>query len=270
MDQGKKITIAGTILVSLFAAFLFLILLLNFVEIGSIGNQLEYFGLVILTCGSLYTSVHLWSRMASFDEGTSIRTLFKMMGGTFIPISLVFIYFLLDGFLLEFSGLPKISSLVGGIIEFGIFGIEGSMAASDVLWFALIMIGISFYIMPLERFVKGRKPYFAISLWLCLIAIPILIFFRGNPIIVAIAVVITVLILVINFIFMFYLYISLAVKSAGKMRSASVLVAFGLILMIMIWIMNLLLQGEQYGEYIVMGLGVTSLLFFNIGFRIMK
>ncbi|HME55934.1 MAG TPA: hypothetical protein VKM55_27270 [Candidatus Lokiarchaeia archaeon] len=271
----------GIILIAFFALiFLFLGygLWINSIK-PALTDYVTYIGYITLGGLALFTSSHLWSRVPDFERGSSIRTLFMMMGVSFIVIFGLFFYYILNA-MFTWSVIGSLSAIInsvlpGGGVNFNLFDIKSvpiNMPLDSIVTFALIMIGVSFYIWPLERYVKSRRPWFAISLWLCLLAIPFLAIFQNNTWVVSIATAGIVLFVVINFIFLFYLYISLAVKSAGHMRRASVFVAFGLILMITVWIVRFASSrlGTFYSAIIQFSVGILSMTLFNLGFYIMR
>ena len=280
MEKSRFILTMGLVIIGCIAVGLFLPGYLLWTMSSPINAMMfiTYIGYIGLGGLALFTSFHLWSRLPSFEKGTSIRTLFKLMGISFVVIFGLFFYYMLND-LFTWSPVGSISNIInsaipGGQLQFNLFDLKNipiRMPLDSIVTFALIIIGVSFYIWPLERFVKNRRPWFAISLWLCLAAIPFLAIFQTNTWVVSIATATIVLFVVINFIFLFYLYISLAVKSAGSMRKASVLVAFGLILMITVWILGLVkFLGELPSMLIQFSVGVISLTLFNLGFYIMR
>lgn len=277
MAHGSKATGAGYALVIALGALFLIAGILHWLDAGfDTGRDLSYIGYVAFIVMGLATSVHLWSRTLQFDSGSSIRTLFTLMGISFVIISTIFLYYIVDS-LLRYAGMPSMSELIDGAMEqlrFDMFGIEGfriSMPLSSVVTFAFIMLGVSFFIYPLEKYVKSRRPWFAISMWACLAFMPVMVLVRDNVWIVSIATFSIVLFVLVNFIFMFYLYIALAVNSAGRMRTASVLVAVGLFTMIFVWVMGLGLFDDKTVQSIVQfAIGLTSLSLFNAGFYIMR
>ncbi|MFX0098286.1 MAG: hypothetical protein ACFFCS_01820 [Candidatus Hodarchaeota archaeon] len=271
--------------VSLLTAVMLSMGIIRLVNVGFNLLDADYIGNVALFSGSLFTTVHLWSRLPFFESVRAIKRLFLMMGWAFIFLSGVFFFFIVED-LLPWAGLMNISRLIGnriGNIHLGLFispeGV-GSMAGSDPVWFSLILLGISLYTWTLERFVKNRKPWFAISSWLVLlitittffivIAVPWLVVDVGFNTFFTLLLLAVVSVFLINSVFMFYLYISFAVISAGKMRKASNLVAIALILIFFSYVANVLLVDFQYNDYLIGIIGTVSLTLFNMGFFIMS
>ncbi|MBN2152669.1 MAG: hypothetical protein JW839_14555 [Candidatus Lokiarchaeota archaeon] len=276
MESEKRIQIVGFALIAAFIVTTLIIGLLHWSIKGfgglALSTDLNYLGYVVLISMAYGTSVHLWSRVPALPEGLPIKTLFKMMGFSFLVIGFIFVYTMMDT-LLRWAGLPGWSDLIDvmPVVEFDLFGLtDVTMPVSSVVMFAIIMVGVAIFIFPLERFVKNRKPWFTISMVISLCIIPFMIFFTGVEVAVLAATVGIVLVVLINFIFMFYLYITLAVKSAGKMRTASVLVAVGLFSMIFVWVVGLGLFEKIVQVFVQFGIGIASLLMFNGGFRIMR
>jgi hypothetical protein len=257
------------------------------------GTLVDFFtliGYIAFVCLAFGTSVHLWSLVPTMPEGTPIRNLFRLMGVSFVIISIIFLYSVINS-LQIYAGVPTLTSLIDSSpdlslrsVIFYVFNIqqrwaEIEMPLDSIVTFAFIMVGVSVLIYPLEKYVKGRKPWFSISMWIALLLIIVIIPFRENVSaninvtvlntwVLSVATLGIVLFVIINFIYMFYLYISLAVMSAGKMRTASTLVAFGLIMMIMVWILNMI--SSDYRVYIEFATGLTAMIFFNLGFKIMR
>ncbi|HME54544.1 MAG TPA: hypothetical protein VKM55_20195 [Candidatus Lokiarchaeia archaeon] len=275
MDTEKKILIGGLVIVVIFGALIFVLGILHWISAGfNPVNDAPFLGYDLLVCVAFGTSAHLWSRLPGLPEGKPIKTLFKMMGLSFFVIAFIFIYSIIDT-LLIWAGMMGLSAMIDAVIPqvqfplFNIFSVR--MPLSSVVTFAFIMLGVAFFIFPLERYVKSRKPWFAISMLICMCIIPLFIAFRNNWIALSIATTGIVLFVFINFVFMFYLYISLARMSAGKMRIASILVAFGLFSMIFVWIVGVGMFSDKFIQAIVQfGIGIASLVMFNTGFRIMK
>nr|MDO8114985.1 hypothetical protein [Candidatus Sigynarchaeota archaeon] len=276
MDSRKRTLTLGFSLIAVLALTCFWPAISRWLAIGfNVQTDLSFIGYVALISMTLGTSVHLWSRLPTFSKESTIRTLFLLMGTSFIIISVIFLYYIIDT-LLTWEGLPSLSNMVDSTlpdgIKFSLFGIFNvSMPLSSILMFAFIMLGVSFFIFPLERYVKSRRPWFAISLWICLCVLPLLAMFKDNAVVLSISTAGIVLFVLINFIFMFYLYISLARMSAGKMRTASVLVAIGLFSMIFVWVMGIGILDDKILQSIIQFIiGVMSVSMFNTGFYIMR
>lgn len=274
MESKKKVKVAGGVIVGFIALMLLLLGILHWLDYGFVlRDHINYLGYILLITLCLVTTVHLWTRVTGFEPGTSIRNLFTLMGISFIIIGTIFVYYIVD-YLLQWAGFNSLSVIMqsaGLDLDFYLFGfVDISMPFESVVTFAFIMLGVSFFIYPLEKYVKNRRPWFAISLWLCLSIIPLIAVFKNNQLALSIATAGIVLFVLINFIFMFYLYIALAVKSTGRMRKASVLVAFGLFMMIFVWVVGIGLFDDKLVQAAVQfGIGIGSMTMFNIGFYIM-
>mgnify|MGYP006290852921 CR=1 FL=1 len=275
MDSGKKARIVGFALVAIISILLIILGVFHWLDSAfNLVDDIQYLGYILLVALALGTAVHLFSRMYEYETGVSIRTLFKLLGACFVVISLIFFYYILDD-LLIWSGLDSISDIIDNTVpqvNFELFGLTDiRMPLSSVVTFAFIMLGVSFFIYPLERFVKNRRPWFAISLWICLLIMPFFAFFRDSALVLSIITTTVVLFVLIDFIFMFYLYISLAVQSAGKMRIASILVAIGLVTMILVWVLGIGIFDDALTQSLVQfSTGIFSMVLFNAGFYIMR
>nr|MDO8087225.1 hypothetical protein [Candidatus Sigynarchaeum springense] len=276
METVKRIEIVGFVSIAVFTAIMLIIGVVRWSTVGfgipELASDLNYIGYIVLISMAAVTTVHLWSRVPTLPEGLPIRTLFKMMGITFLVIGFIFVYTMMDT-LLRWAGYPALSDMIDIVpdIKFDLFGLTTvTMPVSSIVMFAIIMAGVAIFIFPLERFVKNRRPWFTISMLISLGIIPFMIFLMENDIAMMIVTVGIVFIVLINFIFMFYLYISLAVKSAGKMRTASALVAIGLFSMIFVWVVGLGLFEKVLQSILQFVIGLTSIIMFNGGFRIMR
>lgn len=275
MEKETKMRVLGMVLVLSFSLVFLVIGIVRWASVGFFIDQgdLSYIGYVTLGTLGYLTTVHLWSRVSSFEKGTSIRTLFLLMGLSFLIISVIFIFYIVDSLWGWFMGqniTVMINSLTPGGVKFDLFLVADlhiSMQAIDVVVFSMMVAGISFYIFPLERYVKSRKPWFTISLWIIVGFMPVLVIFKDFDLVLSVATAVIVLFVLVNFVFMFYLYITLARMSTGKMRSASILVATGLILMIGVWIVGWAYTGDQLTSAILQfATGILSLTLFNAGF----
>ncbi|MHA1699206.1 MAG: hypothetical protein ACTSWN_10240 [Promethearchaeota archaeon] len=277
MDLQNKIKKFGFIIVGIIAAIFITVAVPHWIS-GQFDFKLDinYIGYVILISLAFATTVHLWSRAPTFEKGTSIRKLFILMGISFITISCIFLFYISEAWSI-WAGKPTITEMLDSSItdvEFNMFNLESlhvRMPLSSIVTFSFIMIGVSFYIWPLEKYVKNRRPWFTISLWVCLLIMPIFALFRNNWLMLTIATTGIISFVLINFIFMFYLYISLAANSTGKMRIASTFVAFGLILMICVWVLGIgIVSDDRLQTILQFSIGVTSMILFNAGFHIIR
>ncbi|MFX0102710.1 MAG: hypothetical protein ACFFCS_24295 [Candidatus Hodarchaeota archaeon] len=279
MEPGKKTLVIGFVAVVILAVIFIILGIIHWtIENFVLNNDISYIGYIILGSLALLTTTHLWSRLPEFERGTSIRNLFLLMGVSFIVLSGVFLFNIFDalaGWTTGISLSDIVNSAVPDDIIFNLFDIaQVRMGIADVLLFEFMMVAVSFYMMPVEIYVKNRKPWFTVSMWACVIGIPFLVVFKGNDIVLAIATVSIVFFVLINFIYLFYLYITLAKVSAGKMKTASILVAFGLITMIFVWVSGWAIQelttNDLVPPLIQFGIGFSSIVLFNAGFYIMR
>jgi len=231
---------------------------------------------------ALATSFHLWSRVPKLEG--QIRKLFLLTGFTFIVILGIFDYLLIDT-ILEWMGMPTIvNSLNNSIaqVEFNFFGIEGlkaTMPADSFVTFALIIFAISFYIFPMEKYVKQTIPWHTYSLFACAAVIPVLILFvprdfPGSEIVMSILTAVIVLWLLYNFLFLFYLYFSNGLKSpkGTAMRNASFMIGIGLLLILLTWISGWAINtGTPILDLAIqMSFGGIGIFIFNYGFYLIR
>lgn len=231
---------------------------------------------------ALATSFHLWSRVPQLEG--QIRKLFFLTGFTFIVVLGIFNYLLVDT-LLDWTGFPTIAQSLNNSIarvEFDFFGIEGltaTMPADSFLIFALIIIAISFYIFPMEKYVKQTTAWHTYSLFACALIIPVLLLFvprdfPGSEIVMSILTAVIVLWLLYNFLFLFYLYFSTGLKSpkGTAMRKASFMIGIGLLLILFTWISGWAINtGTPLIDLgIQMSFGGIGIFIFNYGFYLIR
>ncbi|MFX0103164.1 MAG: hypothetical protein ACFFCS_26605 [Candidatus Hodarchaeota archaeon] len=271
----KHLLLLGTSLVTTIATCLIIAGSIRVVETGWTNDNITYFGQAMLLIFYLATVAHLWSRLPLFDKGMQIRKLFFMMGFSFITISSVYILLILDHFL-SWAGFPTISWMFDNAVEpvqFFLFGNESfpfiQMSAMEVGSFSQMILGVAFYVYPLERHVKDRKPWFTMSLLVTVLVTISMGFLPRDPWLLSITTLVGVGLTFVNFVYMFYLYFSMAVRSSGKMRKASFMVAFGLLIIFFVWfagIFDIELHVKMVIQY---SIGGTSLILFNAGFFVM-
>lgn len=277
MSETSRIPLVGVVCVALFA-IPWIVLAVLYAPVDS--SLFQFLALLAIATGGLATSFHLWSRIPKFPPDLNLRTLYKLMGFTFIPILLIFAYQLTDQ-VLRWQGLATISEQINSIapdVQFDLFYVEEfhtRVPVDSLIVFALIIIGISFYIWPMERFVKQQFPWHTVSMLAVAPLLPLMIVLRDAPLALSIATTVGVVWLVYNFIFLFYLYFKVAIQSTGVMRKGGILIAFGLILFILTWIsgwaVGALNDIPNWGENLIqLGLGVGALGLFNAGFWIMR
>jgi len=247
-------------------------------------KTVQYIVSLMVCALAIITSFHLWSRLPSISKESQIRKLFLLTGFTFIIIVVIFSYMLID-ISLEWSGNLSIAKILNDNIEqvrFDFFGIEGltaSMPADSFVTFALVLLAISFYLFPMEKYVKQTIPWHTYSMFVCTAVIPILLLlvpreFPGNAIIMSIITSLIVLFVLYNFLFLFYLYFSTGLKSpkGSAMRKASFMIGIGLLLIIITWIAGWAINtGTPLIDLTIqMSFGGLGILLFNYGFYLIR
>ena len=284
-DSNKKFAIGGSIVIIAYTVPWLLLGILHWSIEGfnlSALSNVQFIVSLTVSALALATSFHLWSRVPKLEG--QIRKLFLLTGFTFIVILGIFNYLLIDT-LLEWTGFPTIQKSLNTSIpqvEFDFFGIEGltaTMPADSFVTFALIIIAISFYIFPMEKYVKQTMPWHTYSLFLCAAVIPVLLLFvprdfPGAFIIMSILTAAIVLWLLYNFFFLFYLYFSTGLKSpkGTAMRKASFLIGIGLLLILFTWISGWAINtGTPLIDLgIQMSFGGIGITIFNYGFYLIS
>lgn len=235
----------------------------------------------IIVCGAAWgTSFHLWSRVPKLEG--RLRRLFFISGFTFVALLIIFTYLLIN-IVLEWSGLLPITVALNNAIspvEFEFFNIKGlktNMPADSFLTFALILFAISFYLFPIEKYVKQKLPWHTLSMLVCMALIPLLLFLRNVPnsvYILSIGTIGVVIWVIYNFIFLFYLYFSTGLKSpkGSKMRTASIMIGLSMLFIIITWISGWSIKtGTPLLDFIVqMTFGGLGVFLFNYGFYLIK
>jgi hypothetical protein len=282
MARSKKFVIVGTLVIIGYTLPWVIIGLLRWMIVGfdieDIDN-IQYLVSVFVCALAWFTSFHLWSRVSSLEG--RIRKLFLISGFTFVVITIIFTYNTIN-ILLGWLGVPSISGALNNAIpqvEFLVFNVEDwriTMPADSFVTFALILLAISFYLFPMERYVKQKLPWHTISMLVCTAIIPVILILRDIPdsmLILSIGTIAVVLWVFYNFLFLFYLYFSTGLKSpkGTAMRKASFMIGFGLLSIILTWIVGLIKLGEPILEFglqmITGGVGITL---FNYGFYLIR
>ncbi|MHA1732291.1 MAG: hypothetical protein ACTSU5_10120 [Promethearchaeota archaeon] len=209
---------------------------------GGYDDQSTNFVLMVGSgAGALATTFHLWSRVPHFPRDSNIRTLFSLMGFTFLPICVLFSINVVD-VVLGWFGRATISQAVNQLAPSLVWYMYGNpkwkttIPMDSILMFGLVLLGITFYILPMERYVKQQLPWHTISMLALIAFMPVLVAMREAPMAMSVAITLAVAWVGYNFLFLFYLYIKVAVQGAGTMRVAAVLIAFGLVFFIMTWV----------------------------------
>ena len=119
----------------------------------------------------VFTSIHLWSRVPKLEG--KLRKLFLLTGFTFVVIIFMGLYYSIDIFL-DLQGQKTLQDVVNEVIpevSFDIFGLgiyQVSMPGDSFFLFALLMIGLSFYLYPIEKYAKQKRPWHTLSILICL------------------------------------------------------------------------------------------------------
>ncbi len=279
--KPSRTVLVGILVVSSYVGFWLVQGILYWAEAGWDAKSPEFVLLLITGAGALGTAFHLWWRVPKFPEGSKIRTLFKLMGVTFIPICAIFTMYLVDTLL----GWNNYQSLSGWVNEFApeiVFYLydnpdwKTSIPMDSLLTFGLILFGISFYLLPMERYVKHQIPWHTISMLAMIGLLPIMVAIRKAPLAMSIALTIGVFWILYNFLFLFYLYFKVAIQSSGKMRISAILIAVGLVLFIFTWVAtwatNVVFPGiPDWGQILIQAfLGGGGLTCFNAGFWLIR
>ncbi len=282
MANGKKFVIIGIFVIIGYTLPWMVIGLLRWMTIGFDVEDIKNFqyAVSVFVCIlALGTSFHLWSRVSSLDG--RIKKLFLISGFTFVVITGIFTYNMLN-ILLEWLGLRSISGTVNNLIpqvQFYVFNVEAwkiSMPADSFITFSLILFSISFYLYPMERYVKQKAPWHTISMFICTAMIPLLLILRDIPNsvwLLSIGTIGVILWVFYNFLFLFYLYFSTGIKSpkGTAMRKASFMIGFGILSIFLTWIVGLIRFGEPLLEFSAqMITGGVGIFLFNYGFRLIR
>ncbi|GAB4321419.1 MAG: hypothetical protein Kow0069_25680 [Promethearchaeota archaeon] len=254
---------------------------LHWREAGFDDSAAQYLLMLAVIEGSLFTTTHLWARMHAFPADSNLRRLFRLMGVTFVVIATIFCYMLVDS-LLRWSNTPGISDRLNSAVpqlEWDIFGVPAwhtSIPMDSLVIFALMTISVSFYTWPMERYVRQQVPWHAISMLFLTAVLPLMPLMRESELALSIGTVAGSLWIVYNFLYLFFLYFRVALKSPGRMRTAGLLVAFGLVSFVFVWIsgwaLGFLFEGLPgwVGDLVQVGLGAAGILCFNAGFFLMR
>ncbi|MHA1343530.1 MAG: hypothetical protein ACTSQG_06065 [Promethearchaeota archaeon] len=284
-ENSKKFLIIGILVIIAYILPWIILVFLHWMKDGfNVNNVADIrFIVSISVCGAaLATSFHLWSRVPSLEG--QLKKLFLLTGFTFIAIVIIFTYLIID-VVLGWQGYPTIAATLNSnisAVRFDFFGIEGltaTMPADSFLTFGLILFAISFYLFPIEKYVKQKVPWHTISMFICIAIIPVLVLavpreFPGSEIAMSIITTIIVVWVLYNFLFLFYLYFSTGLKSpkGTNMRKASFMIGIGLLLIIFTWIAGWAINtGVPLTDLVIqMAFGALGIILFNYGFYIIK
>ena len=282
MANSKKFIIIGSVVIIGYSLPFLLIGIMRWLSIGFDLNEIkniQYVVSVFVCILALGTSFHLWSRVSSLEG--KIKKLFLLSGFTFVVITGIFTYNMLN-ILFEWLGYNSISGTLNTLIpqvQFNVFNIEAlkiSMPADSFITFGLILLSISFYLYPMEKYVKQTIPWHTITMFICTALIPLLLILRDIPNsvwLLSIGTIGVVLWVFYNFLFLFYLYFSTGIKSpkGTAMRKASFMIGFGILSIFLTWIVGLIRLGSPILEFSAQMLtGGIGIFLFNYGFRLIK
>ncbi len=153
------------------------------------------------------------------------------------------------------------------------------MPADSFLTFSLLILAISFYLYPIEKYVKQKIPWHTYSMVISIILIPILVLFiprkfPGDIYVMSILTSVIVLLVVYNFIFLFYLYFSIGkdAPKGTKMRKASFMIAISVFSIILTWILGWAINtGTPLLDLAIqMVFGGIGIGLFNYGFYLIR
>ncbi|HMF30294.1 MAG TPA: hypothetical protein VKK79_02700 [Candidatus Lokiarchaeia archaeon] len=239
-------------------------------------NDISYIVFISVCAAAWVTSFHLWSRVSRLEEG-KIRKLFLMTGFTFVVIVGIFTYMIINT-MEPWFGFPSITGSINAAIpeiDFKLFGlIQIRMPADSIVTFALLLLAITFYIYPMEKYVKQKLPWHTISMLICTAIIPLLLVARNSEILLSIGTFGVVLWVLYNFVFLFYLYFSLGISAptGTPLRRASILIGVGLLFIIFVWIAQwAIYTGTLLLDFAIqMSFGAASFLCFNYGYYLIN
>jgi hypothetical protein len=226
------------------------------------------------------TSLHLWSRVPKLEG--KLKKLFFFTGFTFMVIIFISLYYIIN-ILLDLQGQTTLDDLINASIQdvrFDLFNLgfyTVSIPGDSILVFGLLMLGLSVYLYPIEKYAKQKTPWHTITVLICLAIIPLMVIIDVNPdmnFLLSIVTIIVVGWVLYNFFFLFYLYFSTGLQSpkGSEMRKASFMIGIGIVFLISIWIVNWALSiGIENLVFIVQTiLGSLGILLFNYGFYLIR
>jgi len=280
MEESRKIIVIGAAVIGGFMAPFLILGILNWLNAGFIIEDIQFIFLLSICGGCLFTSFHLWSRVPKLSG--QIKTLFKLTGITFVVICFGFLYFIID-FMLIWYGMNTIIDTLNAIVPpiiFNMFYIEGlkvTMPVESLLLFAIVIISLSFYLFPMERYAKQTFPWHTISVLCCDILIILMLLARYMPLntlLFSIGTIGVILWVFYNFLFLFYLYFQVAIKSpkGAAMRKAAMMIAFGLLIFVFVWVAGWAIElgSVLLDALLQLSLGVLALTLFNVGFFLLR
>ncbi|MBD3352089.1 MAG: hypothetical protein GF364_11435 [Candidatus Lokiarchaeota archaeon] len=281
IKKRKSLRNLGIIIAISFTAFWTILGLFQWIPSGVSAEDYDYIYLIFMCGAGIITVFHLWCRYPGFPEDSPLRRLFKLMGFTFFPLIIIFTIQLIDT-VLQWNGLSTIFGTINsivGTIKFDFFGIEQfgtTMPGDSLVIFEIIVFSIIFYIYPMEVF-TGKKRWRIYILIGFLVLIPLAPFIAEafNEMIISIVTAAIIIYVVYCFLYLFYLYFSTARKSTGSMRKGGYLVAFGLLFLILTWIVGWALPAmgdmpNALRTFIQYTVGITAVLIYNWGFYILR
>ncbi len=237
---------------------------------------------IFVSGAALGTSFHLWSWVPKLED--KMKKLFFLSGFTFTALLGVFTYLLIN-IVLQWQGYLTVTQILNQSIPdvsfefFYIKSLKATMPADSFVIFALILLAITFYLYPMEKYVKQKLPWHTISMFAVTATLPILILFvprefPGSILVMSILTSVIVLWVLYNFFFLFYLYFSTGLKSpkGTALRKAAFMIGFGFLLIIFTWVAGWSVRtGTPLLDFIIqMGFGASAIVLFNYGFYLIK
>ncbi len=238
-----------------------------------------FFYIAFCIAGGL-TSVHLWSRVPKLEG--RLKKLFLFTGFTFVVIIIISLYYIID-IILSLQGHGTFDDIINAAIPsvsidlFNLGFYTVSIPGDAFFLFGMLMLGLSVYLYPIEKYAKQKTPWHTITVLICLAIIPLLLLVQSDPnmnFLMSIGTLIVVGWVLYNFLFLFYLYFSTGLKSpkGSKMRKASFMIGLGIIFLIAIWVVNWALSvGIPNLVFTVQAICASlGILLFNYGFYLIR
>ncbi len=281
--KGTNFRLIGIIIIIAYLTPWIIIAALRWTMVGfntGTSNDVSFILYTMVLGAGWATSFHLWSRVAKLEG--KIRKLFLITGFTFLVLVFLFTYLLLNLVLPWFNVLSLSAALNAVIpsIQFWIFGIEAfkvSIPADSLITFAFLVLAITFYLFPMERYARQKFPWHSLAMFICTALIPLLLLFRDLPdsmVVMSIGTVGVVLMVVYNFFYLFYLYFSLGVQApkGTPLRKASFMIGFGFLCIILTWIAQWAISIDDgiIDTIIQMSFGAAGIVLFNYGFHLIR
>ena len=238
-----------------------------------------FFYIAFCIAGGL-TSIHLWSRVPKLEG--KLKKLFFFTGFTFVVVIIISLYYVIN-IALDLQGLNTLDTVLNSAIpdvkidlfNLGIY--TASIPGDSFFLFGMLMIGLTVYLYPIEKYAKQKTPWHTITVLICLAIIPLMLVVQSDPnmnFLLSIGIIVVVGWVLYNFIFLFYLYFSTGIKSpkGSEMRKASIMIGLGIIFLIAIWVVNWALSvGIANLVFTVQVICASiGIILFNYGFYLIR